>query len=154
WGCKIIILLFINFNFMKINFTKKQYLQLLKMAYLGNWMINAQREKTIKEYDEVERYIFSFAKEFGYNEYADEKNFPTKQFEETDVTDFQEEYDNETFWEELIRHFSTRDLEQTHGDEAIGKMSIEEFFKRYNMIEEKYANEFKKHGIERLGILK
>ena len=38
---------------MKINFTKKQYLSLLRLVYLGNWMINAHKDTTEEKYDDI-----------------------------------------------------------------------------------------------------
>ena len=77
---------------MKIKLTKKQYKNLLKLVYLGNWMVNSIRsgnegDERIKKYDEIEQYIFSFAKEAGlkkYIEFDKEFNqfFPTPEFEE------------------------------------------------------------------------
>lgn len=72
---------------MKINFTKKQYQDLLRLVYLGNWMANANRtEDEIKSLNELEGYIFSFAKDFGMRRWADtddpEMTYPTRHFEE------------------------------------------------------------------------
>jgi hypothetical protein len=47
----------------QINLTKEQYKTLVEMTYLGRWMINAIRVKTIKKYDDVEQLVFSFAKQ-------------------------------------------------------------------------------------------
>lgn len=67
----------------------------------------------------MEDYIFSYAHDFGLDELVDheekdgDKYYPTRTFEEeTDVQDLIEEYDNETFWEEIIERFSDRDFMQ------------------------------------------
>src|SRR3990167_4344335 len=116
---------------MKMNFTKKQYLSLMKLVYLGNWLANASRlqDEQIKEYEEIEDYIFSFAKEFGYDRYVEHESedggryFPTRYFEEeTDVEILREDYDNETFWQEAADRFGDRDFIKKYGEEAIAKM--------------------------------
>ena len=43
---------------MEIRFTKEQYENLVKIVYLGTWMINAFRtDNCIKKFDELEQYI-------------------------------------------------------------------------------------------------
>jgi len=81
----------------KIEFTKEQFEALLKLVYLGNWLANANRDGSnenphLEEYEKIENYIFSFAKQFGFDEYVDDKDaregkfYPTRTFEEgTDV---------------------------------------------------------------------
>ena len=71
---------------MGISLTKEQYRTLIEMVYMGEWMINATRTKTIKKYEEMEQHIASFAKTAGLEdliEYDPESKeyFPTKAFE-------------------------------------------------------------------------
>jgi len=94
---------------MEIKITKEQYENLIKIVYLGNWMINSVRleDERIKKYDDIEQYIFSFAKNFGLERYVefDQKYnqfFPTREFEEDqELEQYEEDYDNEVFWQEL-----------------------------------------------------
>lgn len=148
---------------MKINFTKKQYLALLKLAYLGNWLANASRlpDEQIKEYEEAEDYIFSFTKEFGYDRYVDHepedggKYYPTRYFEEeTDVEILREDYNNETFWEEAADRFGDRDFIKKYGKEKIKKMDRDERFIKRMECEEKYEKEFEENGIDNFEIIK
>lgn len=72
---------------MEIKFTKEQYEALIKMLYLGNCMINGVRVDRIKEFDDIENYLFSFAGDFGLENHVDfdqkyNRFFPAKQFEE------------------------------------------------------------------------
>ena len=121
---------------MKIAFTKKQFENLLKMVYLGNWMANAHRtDDTIEKYEDLEYYIFSFAKDFGFKEYADDekvgdgKFYPTCVFEEeTDINKLHDEYDNDTFWNEIVDRLAERDFVRKYGIDKIQKMSREERF--------------------------
>ena len=69
----------------KFTLTKDQYENLIKLVYLGNWMINGIRlhDEQIKEYEELEQYIFSFAKDAGMEKYivyddGSKKYFPSK----------------------------------------------------------------------------
>jgi len=145
---------------MKIEFTKKQFKSLLKLAYLGNWMANANRtDDMIKEYEDLEDYIFSFAKDFGFKKYVDDEDadqgkfFPTRLFEEnTDVSKLHEEYDDATFWDEIIDRLTDRDFFRKYGVDKIKKMDRNERWEKLFEFEKKYADEFRKYGIERLEI--
>ena len=95
---------------MEIKFTKEQYENLIKLVYLGNWMVNAIRggaenEVRVKKYDDMEKYVFSFAKDFGLDnfvEYDEEHKeyFATRELEEeTDIAQYIQDYDENAFWD-------------------------------------------------------
>lgn len=145
---------------MQIEFNREQYLTLMKLVYLGDWMANAYRtDDIIEAYEDVESYIFSFAKDFGFADYVDDekvgdKNFyPTRKFEEeTEVHELHAEYDNENFWDELVDRLAERDFEDKYGLEVIRKMRREERFEKLSECEDKWDNEVEKHGVDRLEI--
>ena len=57
---------------MEIKLTKEQYENLLKLVFMGSWMANAFRVKdTVKKFEELEDYIYSFAKDFGLENYVE-----------------------------------------------------------------------------------
>lgn len=146
---------------MKINFTKKQFEVLLKLAYMGNWVANAHRtgrddDKRIEKYEEMQRYLLSFAKEFGLEKYVDiddEKMYPSRELEEGETDELIDEYDNETFWEELVDRFAKRDFLREYGEEAISKMDTMERIKKDHPFLEKYQDEIYEYGIDRLEIV-
>lgn len=148
---------------MKIELTKEQYENLIKLVYLGNWMINAIRSGTedeprIEKYDELEQYIFSFAKEAGLEKYIefDEKYnqfFPTREFEESaELEQYMEDYDDEVFWQELSDRLGIRDFTRKYSADDIKKMDQKETFLKKQEFIIKYEEEFYKYGIDRLGI--
>ncbi len=49
---------------MKIELTQKQYEALLKIVYLGSWMASSTKDEPEMEYEKIEQYILSFAKDF------------------------------------------------------------------------------------------
>jgi len=148
----------------KIELTKEQFKALLKLVYLGNWLANANRDGSpenprLKEYEAIENYIFSFAKEFGFGEYVDDeeagksKFYPTRMFEEeTDIQKLIEEYDEETFWDELIDRLGDRDFFRHYSKDEIKKMTQEERFEKLYEFIDKWADEINERGIERLKI--
>jgi hypothetical protein len=144
---------------MKINFTKKQYEDLVKLVYLGTWMVNAHRtDDRVEKYEDLEQYLLSFYKEFGMENFIlfDEelkRFFPTKEFEEeTDVEQYIDEYNNDIFWEELIDRLARRDFIREYGEENVLKMTWEERFEKEQPFIDKYDEEFEKNGIENLDI--
>jgi len=144
---------------MKINFTKKQYEDLMKLVYLGAWMINSHRTDNIEErYDELEQYVLSFSEEFGmenYVEFDEELNrfFTTREFEEdTEIEQYKEEYDDNTFWDELIYRLARRDLIKTYGEVAVFTMTTDELLDKEQPFIDRYELEFERYGIDNLEI--
>lgn len=146
---------------MEIKFTKEQYENLIKIVYLGNWMVNAIRsgnkgDEQIEKYNKIEQYIFSFAKDFGLEKYIEYNEnfrefFPTREFEEADdIEQYREDYNNETFWLELVDRLSRRDFIKEWGEDAIRKMDWKEQIEKEDPFIEKYEKEFEKNGIENL----
>lgn len=141
---------------MKINFTKKQYEDLLKVVYLGNWVANANKVRREPDsFDHLEGHVFSFAKDFGMDNYADADDpdmvYPTRQFEEESrVQKMISEYDEETFWDELGDQLGERDFHEKYSEEDLEKMDPDErITKLYNYIEQ-WGEEFEKYGVSRL----
>ena len=144
---------------MKINFTKKQYEDLLKLAYLGNWVVNAHIIKGAPDrFEKLKGYIFSFAKDFGYPEYLDDEDpqmtFPSRTFEdESGVRELIDAYDKETFWDELVDRLSDRDVHEQVSKEKWEQMNLEERMVRMVQLEKKWSDEFEQHGLTRLRVI-
>ena len=77
--------------------------------------------------------------------------YPTRELEEL-AAEYMAEYDNETFWAELIERLSERDLVAKYGQDASEKMTVEDRFTKLEEFEARYDEEFEKHGVERLKI--
>ncbi len=145
-----------------ITLTRKRFKALLKAVYLGNWMANAYRtDDMLKEYENIEDYIFSLAPQFGLDKYMDheesdgDRYYPTSIFEETtDVHRVQEAYGEETFWDELAERLGQRDFFKKYSVEEIKKMSREEYFTKLSDCIDTFNEEFEKFGLERLRVVK
>jgi hypothetical protein len=148
-----------------VEFTQKQFKTLLKLAYLGNWMANANRDGSVhdphkEEYEVLEDYLFSFAKKFGLDEWVDDeeadkgKYYPTRQFEEgIEEEGIIDDYDNESFWDELIDRLADRDCFRVYSKEQLEKISHRERVDKLYEFRDTWGAEFEKHGIKRLAIL-
>lgn len=143
---------------MKINVTKKQYKLLMEMLFAGNWLINGHRlpDERLDDYEQLEQHFLSFFKEFhmdDYIEYDDKHNsyFHTRKFEDEFFgKEYIEDYDEDTFWEELISRLALRDMVRDYGPEQINTMDdITRLEKKFEY-EEKYNREFEENGLEKL----
>jgi hypothetical protein len=143
----------------KIDFTKSQYEDLIQLVYLGVWMINSHRsENVIDKYEELEEYLLSFSVDFGTERFAEfdtelNRFLPAREFEESeDIERFREEYDDYTFWDELIYRLARRDLIRTYGEAGVFTMTIDELIEKEQPFIDKYEEEFGRNGIDNLEI--
>lgn len=141
---------------MKIELTKKQYEGLLKIVYLGSWMASSTKDEPEKEYEEIEQYVLSLAKDFKMDKFVgyDKKlkaYYPTEEFENsTDVVKQIEDYNEYTVWESLVLGLSRRDMVKKYGEEKVDQMAEEELLEKEYPLIQKYEEEFREHGFDNL----
>jgi hypothetical protein len=144
---------------MKINLTKKQYESLAKAVYLGNWIANAHRtgaknDPTMKEYEDIYDYIFSLAEEFGLPEdFEYDVEFGKNGDFDGEVSRLHEEYDAESFWDELCDRLGERDFHRKYTKEQIMKMTKDERFIKLQECVMVWEEECENHGVDRLEVL-
>lgn len=148
---------------MKIEFTREEYRRLLDIVFMADWVINAHKIKEnskTEKYNKLEQKIYSYAKEMGFEdlvEYApdQEKYYSTRKFEdEGRAMAFIYEFENDTFWDELISRLADRDLiRQIGGIENLSQLSFEERIERTVPLEEKYSSEFEERGLDGVSIV-
>src|SRR4030042_4037636 len=143
---------------MEIVLSKDEYKNLIEMLYIADWVMNANNvdpdPSTIK-YTTLEQKLFSLAKDFDHNELVDYETkfgefFPSRTVEEGITEKYIEEYDNETFWNELIDRLVDRDMIRNNKGEDLNKMTIEERLEKEDPLRTKYETEFEENGIENL----
>ncbi len=149
---------------MKINFTKKEYLLLLDVLYMADWVLNAHREadekEDTREYEKLEQKILSYAKKMGMEKYVDfdpEYNmyFHSRFFEDTRrAQEFIDEFENDCFWEELINRLTKRDFLKSFSEKEIKEMDPYTRFERLLELSEKYSDEFEKNGLKNILVKK
>ena len=148
---------------MKLSLTKVEYRDLLDLIYIADWVLHAHRtqdEPRTVNYQKLEQKLLSFAEEAGFShliEYAPkfDRYFPTRMFEDvSQVHGFIDEYDNDSFWEELANRLAERDLiKQEGGLSNVLKLSIEERLGKQFKLEERYATEFEENGLDNITIV-
>lgn len=142
---------------MTIDLTDDEFAALLEMAYLGEWMSNshlASEDDKNSEYEAVLGKLLGLARGVGLDELVEEDGEllrPSPAFEESDaMRSVIEDYDNDTFWQEIVDRLATRDLLQRYGERRLDAMSPEE---RLNLLDEaadRYAKEMEEYGLDRL----
>jgi hypothetical protein len=146
---------------MKINITKKEYQTLMEVLEMADWVLHAHKteepEET-KKYRDFEQKIYKLAKDFGCDhliEYDRElqEYFPTAQFEETNpAMGYLEEFEDDSFWEELTERLVERDLLRELGEKEFQGLEPMDRVVREEPFRIRYEEEFEAYGIDRLEI--
>ena len=148
---------------MDLHLNKKQITLLVKLVYLGNWIINAFRTGPAEEesddgFEQVTQYIFEIAGHAGISEYIeyDEQAgrfFPTFTLEdESDVAEYKRQYDEETFWHELMHRLADRDFACAYSEKEIKAMSDKELMEKQKPFIEQWSRELEKFGVDRFEV--
>ena len=131
------------------------------MVEIASWVLYAHKteeEPETVKYRDLEQKLLSYAKEIGLKHFVKYekklgKYFLTKEFEDKSAfMDYIDDYNNDTFWDELINHLSLRDLIRQEGEEKYRGMSLMERFLKEEPIREKYYNEFQMNGLNNIRI--
>jgi hypothetical protein len=144
---------------MKINFTKKQYWDLMRAVYMSDWMANAICEGDMKEdtaIKNIRNHVFSFAKEMGYEDYAEYDEEMKTWYATLDMDDdlstraLIERYNDQLFWDELPDRLGERDFFRTYTKDEISKMSKDDRFMKRMECEIQWEEELENFGLDRL----
>ena len=144
---------------MKIEFTKEQYENLIKLAYVGNFVINGIRfgEEEIPGFNELEEHIYKHAKDFELgNLVAEEEGefFASDELEENaEIEEFFEAFRDEIFWNELGDRLAVQAILENYNDEALAKMSDDEQFLLRTSVSDQFEEEFDENGLENVKVI-
>ena len=148
---------------MNIKLSTSELRLLLDMIYMAEWMLHAHKTKEdlrTVPYHAVEQRFLKVAHDSGkfeeFIEYDSENDtyWPTRSFEEMlDEQGFIEQYDDDTFWDELTNRMAYRDVaKKVGGEKRLAALPFDERLQQLFAREAYYNEEFYKHGIERLHI--
>ncbi len=148
---------------MNVDISKEEYLDLLDLLHIASWVLVAHKtedDPRTKKYDRIMQKFYARAKEAGAEHLIEndpdlKKSYPTREFEErSQAMAFIDEFVDHSFWDELIIRFAERDAaRQAGGFEQMNLMSHEDLHALEDPIEDRYADEFNEHGIDRLEIV-
>jgi hypothetical protein len=148
---------------MKIDLTKEEYRELLDVLFVAEWVFHAfdtGNDARTKRYDKIIQKIYAHTPEQGLESYMvfdnDMQEYcPSREFEDaTEAWKFIDDFTDASFWDELIRRFTDRDIARMIGGyERMNKLSNAEFMATEAPILERYSKEFDDLGLERLEIV-
>lgn len=145
---------------MTVTYTPEQYENLMKLVYLGNWMINSIKvaDEHVAKFNDIEQQIFSQAEAAGCGGFVEydknfKKYFPAQALEEDkEIVNSQKEYNNEIFWAELIERLAQMDFVAQYGMEAIKTMGEREQKEKFSKHVKRYVDEFEKNEIANVSV--
>ncbi|MBM3296195.1 MAG: hypothetical protein FJY83_01190 [Candidatus Aminicenantes bacterium] len=143
-----------------IRLNARQYEDLLKLVYLGNFVVNNFRSnRPVSRFDDLESYLFALAKDYGLAQALDMDAetgvvYPSQEFSQAEeLNEYLDDFLDNSFWDEIVQRLTSRDLYRKHGQESVEAMSWEEIRDIEEPIRRKYASEIEKHGLENLEIV-
>lgn len=138
-----------------IELSHSQLNHLLELVYLGEWMRQAHSTDTYNvELENLEQELYAVAYNEGLDECAEfDKKLggyvPSEELEAV-CDEYIEQYDEQTFWEELIIRMAHKKLE-SEGALTPGTKEYETTQQKYIA---EFEKEFKEHGLSRVAIVK
>ena len=147
---------------MKINFTKKEYRSLVELLEIASWVttshiVDANDEP--KKYNDLIQKIYSFSKEMeclDIIEHSKELDgfYPTREFEEdSEVRQYIEDFEEDTFWAELISKLSGRDVLNKYNIKSLSELETDQRIDALYESDVKWEEEINRFGLERLGVV-
>jgi len=143
--------------------TPEQFKTLLRMVYIANTVVNGHREEDFAiEYDDLEQYVFSRAKDAGFPAATsrhklegEEHHHPSRIFEnDPEVNTMMDQYDQHVLLEFLGEKLAERDIEIKFGPNAKDKMPAEDYDNLLEECAEVYDKEFELNGLTNLVLKK
>jgi hypothetical protein len=149
---------------MNIELSEEQFRRLLKLVYLGNYVVNGLRagdreDPRIAKYDEIEELFLKLAGENGCKELVHfdirtQKYFPAESFElDDEIEGYIDEYNEDAFWDELGERLAERDIMEEMGEEILSRLDDTERIRIVSEAQEKYFGEFEESGIDNLRLV-
>lgn len=142
---------------MKIDLSRDEYIRLLELTEIALWVIEAHHEEErshTRPYRDLEQKLFATAEAMGCGELVDyeeelQRFFPSMEFEEALAgTNFIGEFEDNTFWDQLILRLAERDMIRQVGEQSLQEMIPEERAEVEQPHADRYFKEFQKNGLE------
>lgn len=149
---------------MKVSFTQKEFARLLELVHLGMHMVEGHMGEDapqLQRYAELEQKLYELATPFGCADLVDVGDTGQLVPSEKLLTDDRlakiiGDYDNDTFWHELVTRLADRDLaaEQTRASVTGAGGPPIDSDARLHKIEDAYWDEFEKNDLANVIILR
>ncbi|MGA3007343.1 MAG: hypothetical protein ABSE59_05570, partial [Opitutaceae bacterium] len=114
---------------MKISFTTKEYARLLELAYIGRWVVASRKGEDVasaQRYDDIFQKLLELATSLGCADLVEERKDgllgPSAKLEENDhVREIVAEFENDTFWSELVTRLAEGDYAAEQAKRALAE---------------------------------
>ncbi len=139
---------------MNLELTPDEFRKLIELAYLGEWMINAQHDPEFQDEAAeatVQKLLASrphadISRDEETGNYFMHSNWTDRLYDDHIL-----DYDDHIFWDELAERLALRDLARERGVEA-DHLDPDEDVRELKAREDRYHQEFEEHGLDRLDI--
>lgn len=146
---------------MKIDISREEYRILIEMLFIANWVLTAREEQDRPEtqsFRDLEQKFFAMADEMGYSKLIENAPslkgfFPTREWEESGVMQWIDEYNEDNFWDYLADKLASRDLAEQLQLEP-DQVPSEEMMGQLHELQQWYDSEFYQNGLNHLRISK
>lgn len=149
---------------MKVSFTPKEYARLLELVHLGLHVVVGRQgdaAPAAPRYAELERKLYELASPLGCADLvtvaSDGRLAPSEKLHDDErLQKVLSEYDNDTFWHELVTRLTDRDLAAEQAKQALagaGGPPIDTEA-RLQQLEDSYWDEFEKHDLANVVLLR
>lgn len=139
-----------------IELSKADMKLLLRYVYYGQWLLTATKTDPDEKYEAFYQRILSLMKnnniepriEYEHGSYGVSGELDDEYHKAID------DYNEDTFWEELLERLAQRDLSLKYTKKEIEDMGYPELSEKLDAEMEKYIDEIDRHGIGNIGIVK
>jgi len=146
---------------MKIEFSKNELKALIELLYFGEYMFSVSENdypEKKNNYAKILQKIFKDAEKAGLKKHVaqydkNEMDFAFELDENEDTREIVTNYENNSFWTELISRLAVRDVIEKFGEEKYFDMHPSDQTDIRLEQEEVYDREFEKYGVKNLKIL-
>lgn len=135
--------------------TAKQYRKLVELAYLGEWMINAQHDPDFhdEEAQAIVQTLLADHPQAGVKQDAETREyFMSEEWIEQLYDKYVLDYDDHVFWDELTERLAQRDLAKERGV-SMDDINRDDDLAELRPYEDRYHHELEDHGLDRLEIV-
>ncbi len=144
-------------------FSPEQFKTLLRMVYIANTVVNGHRDEDFAvEYDDLEQYIFSRAKDAGFPAATsrhklagEDHHHPSPTFDnDPEVNALLDQYDIHVMLELLAEKLAEGEIEKKFGPNAADKMPAHDYENLLGEYADAYSGEFLLNGFKNVVVQK
>lgn len=141
-----------------LKLTKDECRQLLRHVYIANWVLTATKDSPERATEDFNQKILKFLSTTGAETRIEKDKKLNRYFVdeklESDFLEEIDEYNEDSFIEELIDQLTKKELADKYGEDELSGMNELKFNKAFDEIQEKYIAEISGNGIRNIGLVK